>query len=379
METQAEDNVSAEQSDIDKVLEKINEIARISATGDYIYRGEPECYEKVSSSLYREYEINIEAEKFDITVVQKEILNEAREYTPHKDVREILTELQHYGGKTNLIDFTTDYLVALFFACDGSPNLPSRIILLGKESEAYDVLKPPRTIRRAEAQKSIFVQAQQGFVTPDKIVYIPSELKGDILEYLRKHHDISTKTIYNDLHGFIKNRSSHKSAYTEFYKGLTCQGRGDSAKNTGESFRWYGHAIMHYTTAIELNPEVANIYYNRGKVYHAKREMDNAIQDYSKVIELNPEAYDVYVNRGNAYSYRGVFDLAMQDYSKAIELNPNNANTYYNRGLAYRKHGFFEKALQDFNKAIELDPEDAEAHQYRDKVQSYLKEQNKTQ
>ena len=34
---------------------------------------------------------------------------------------EILTELQHYGGKTNLIDFTTDYLIALFFACDGSP------------------------------------------------------------------------------------------------------------------------------------------------------------------------------------------------------------------------------------------------------------------
>ena len=27
---------------------------------------------------------------------------------------EILTELQHYGGTTNLIDFTTDYLIALF-------------------------------------------------------------------------------------------------------------------------------------------------------------------------------------------------------------------------------------------------------------------------
>ena len=29
---------------------------------------------------------------------------------------EILTEIQHYGGKTNLIDFTTDYFIALFFA-----------------------------------------------------------------------------------------------------------------------------------------------------------------------------------------------------------------------------------------------------------------------
>ena len=32
---------------------------------------------------------------------------------------EILTEIQHYGGKTNLIDFTMDYFIALFFACDG--------------------------------------------------------------------------------------------------------------------------------------------------------------------------------------------------------------------------------------------------------------------
>ena len=41
METQAEYNVSAEQPDLDKILEKIAEIAKASADGDYIYRGEP--------------------------------------------------------------------------------------------------------------------------------------------------------------------------------------------------------------------------------------------------------------------------------------------------------------------------------------------------
>ena len=35
METQAEYKVSSEQPDLDKVLEKINEIAKASATGDY--------------------------------------------------------------------------------------------------------------------------------------------------------------------------------------------------------------------------------------------------------------------------------------------------------------------------------------------------------
>ena len=42
---------------------------------------------------------------------------------------ELLTEIQHYGGKTNLIDFTTDYLIALFFACDGHHDKDGRVIL----------------------------------------------------------------------------------------------------------------------------------------------------------------------------------------------------------------------------------------------------------
>ena len=124
------------------------------------------------------------------------------------DDLEILTELQHHGGKTNLIDFTTDYLVALFFACDGNRDKPGRVILLQRQSEAYEAVRPPRTIARAGVQKGIFVQATSGVVAPDAVVCIPADLKGDMLEYLRKHHDISTKTIYNDLQGFIENQSS---------------------------------------------------------------------------------------------------------------------------------------------------------------------------
>ena len=402
METQAENKVSSQQTKLKKVLEKINEIAEEADTGDYIYRGEPECYDKVSSNLYREYEKDIEAENFDITVVQEEILKEAREYTTHKmDDPEILTELQHYGGKTNLIDFTTDYLVALFFACNGNPDKPGRVILLGKESEAYNVLKPPRTITRVEAQKSIFVQAQQGFITPDKnkVVCIPADLKGAILEYLRKHHDISTKTIYNDLQGFIKNRSSHKSAYTEFYKGFTYQVRASSTKNPTDKEQWYNKAIVHYTEAIELNPEHfnahlnrgaayseigdwvrafqdsntaiklnsqnADAYYNRGHNYYYKGEVDAAIRDFSKAIELSPEDPKAYINRSDAYTKKGEVDAAIQDCNKVIELSPENLKAYINRGNAYDNRGDFDLAIQDFNKAIELNPEHANTYYNR--------------
>ena len=123
-------NTSDTQTDLSRVLEKITEIATASANGNYIYRGESKCHKKVSSNLYREYEKDVEAEHFDIKVVQNEILREAKEYTHKTDDLEILTELQPHGGKTNLIDFTTDYLVALFFACDGNRYEPGRVILL---------------------------------------------------------------------------------------------------------------------------------------------------------------------------------------------------------------------------------------------------------
>lgn len=34
----------------------------------------------------------------------------------------ILIDLQHYGGKTTIIDFTYNRYIALFFACHGDPK-----------------------------------------------------------------------------------------------------------------------------------------------------------------------------------------------------------------------------------------------------------------
>ena len=49
------------QNDLSRIREKISEIEEESANGNYIYRGEPKYYPKVSSPLYREYEVDIEA------------------------------------------------------------------------------------------------------------------------------------------------------------------------------------------------------------------------------------------------------------------------------------------------------------------------------
>ena len=387
--------------ELNRVLEKICEVAEKSSSGDYVYRGEPDCYPTVSSNLYREYEEEIEEESFEIDVVQEEILDEARKYTRETaDALEILTELQHHGGKTNLIDFTTDYLIALFFACDGEHDKAGRVILLEKESDDYKVEKPPKTINRVESQKSIFVQASEGFVEPDKVVTVPQDLKQAMLNYLRKHHDISTETIYNDLHGFITKRSIHESAYTQFYKGLTCQNRGwydkavghytealalkpdlhEAYNNRGNAYFQKGdfdNAIKNLTTAIERNPDFATAYYNRGTAYLEKGELDNAIKDFTKTIELKPDFVTAYNNRGNAYRQTGELDNAINDFTTAIERKPDFADAYYNRGTAYRQTGELDNAINDFTTVIELKPDFADAYCNRGEAWMHLREWDK--
>ena len=233
------------QMEIRKIIREIEEK---SANADYIYRGEPECFARVSSSLWRQFQKKSEDEQFDmelidIDFVQDKILDAAESYARGADTGfEMMAQLQHFGGKTNLIDFATDYLKALFFACDGSHLKDGRIILLQKTDEAnkeYQIKEPLNPQNRVIAQKSIFVRPPKGYIQPDQYdeVKIIKSLKHPMLNHLRKYHGISTATMYNDLHGFIINQEIHEKAYIEYYRGLSYQqvGASENEDTNGKS------------------------------------------------------------------------------------------------------------------------------------------------
>ena len=224
------------QNDLSAVLEILRKIAEKSDSGNYIYRGEPRRYRKVSSSLWRVCKKKMGTEDFDIQAIEAPILDSAKNYTPEQEEIEIWTELQHYGGHTNLIDFTTDNHIALFFACDRFFDKPGRVIFLGEEAQDENRVKekPQNPRNRIIAQKSIFIRPPTGVVEPDDVITIPAPFKQPILSYLDKHHGISTETIYNDLHGFIRNQDMHQIASITFYVGSIQQPTGD-AENAGTS------------------------------------------------------------------------------------------------------------------------------------------------
>ena len=324
------------------VLAIINELAKKSAGGDYLYRGEPECYPKVSSGLYRKFS-SIAGMRLDIEIVQREMVQTAKRFSAQteEDDDEILDQLQHYGCSTNLIDFTTDYHIALFFACNGYPEQDGRVILLS--DGAYPSRKPRVPVNRVIAQKSVFVQPPRGFVEPSEIVTIPHQLKDRILEHLDHAHGVSDATVYNDLHGFIRYYRTHERAYTAFYTALTHGQKGQ-----------HEAAIEYYSKSIKLDPRQPATYNNRGIVYERTGDFDLGIQDYNKALALNPQYSPAYHNRGIVYYRKGDYDRAFRDYDRAIDLDPKIAGTYYNRAESRLILQDWEKAESDLSIAQSL-------------------------
>ena len=239
-------------------------------------------------------------------------MGEAKRYTSETDELAILAELQHYGGATNLIDFTTDYLIALFFACDGDPEENGRIILLKSNYGPSSVLfKPSEPVRRVIAQKSVFVRPRHGFIEDEYVekLVIPSNLKEKVLNHLRRGHGISSETIYNDLHGYIRQKKIHQLAKNKFYEGLALQDSKD------------------YESAIKSNTES---------------------------IRLNSQHSETFNNRGTGYFYAGEFVSAKADFDNAISRDPGNVIALFNRGITTAITSLWKESMSDLNAACAL-------------------------
>ncbi|WP_313893810.1 tetratricopeptide repeat protein, partial [Psychrobacillus sp.] len=130
--------------------------------------------------------------------------------------------------------------------------------------------------------------------------------------------------------------------------------------------------IANYTKAIEINPEYALAYNNRGIANQNFKKYEEAIADYTKAIEINPEYALAYNNRGSAYGNLDKYEEAIADYTKAIEINPEYASAYNNRGIANKNLEKYEEAVADYTKAIEINPAYTSAYNNRGNVYGKL-------
>lgn len=114
------------------------------------------------------------------------------------------------------------------------------------------------------------------------------------------------------------------------------------------------------------------IYINRGLEYRKLHKTDKAISDFTKAIEIMPNYADAYNNRGHQLEEVGDYKNALIDYYKAIEYERSNDKYiyYYNAARLESILGSENYALVLLDKAIELNPDFTEAINLKEKFKN---------
>lgn len=94
--------------------------------------------------------------------------------------------------------------------------------------------------------------------------------------------------------------------------------------------------------------------------YQNNQDFYSAIEHYSAAIELDPENAELYHKRGWSKAHVGDIQGELEDWTKAIEYNPNFAQAYADRAVAKVTLMDYTGAIEDAQQAIRLDPKQKE-------------------
>lgn len=112
------------------VMEILGRIGAYSRGQRFAWRGMSSVDFVVESALHRE--LGAHSQELDLRAAEVKILHAAREWglglteSAHVDDLQLLADLQHYGAPTRLIDFTSNPMTALWFACQDAPDRDRR-------------------------------------------------------------------------------------------------------------------------------------------------------------------------------------------------------------------------------------------------------------
>ncbi|TAE98932.1 MAG: tetratricopeptide repeat protein [Oscillatoriales cyanobacterium] len=115
-------------------------------------------------------------------------------------------------------------------------------------------------------------------------------------------------------------------------------------------------AIAAYNQAIQLNPNYAAAYLNRGQARYLSRDTKGALEDLNQALRISPNNVEALFIRSFARKQLGDAQGATDDLNQVMRSNPISATDYTNRGSARSFSGDHRGAIEDFNQALKLAP-----------------------
>jgi protein O-mannosyl-transferase len=123
----------------------------------------------------------------------------------------------------------------------------------------------------------------------------------------------------------------------------------------------FGEALVHYTTARQLNPRFADTYINMGIIQAKQGNQTGAIENFTTALSLKPGSPYVHYNLAAALQGQGRLEEAMKHYGEALRLDPENIGAHFNIGVAFMDLKGWDQAIIHFEQVLRLKPELEEA------------------
>ena len=125
--------------------------------------------------------------------------------------------------------------------------------------------------------------------------------------------------------------------------------------------------------SIQLKPDYAEAWNNRGNALHDLKRYEEAITDYDKALSLKPDHHHAWSNKGITLLELKRLDEAIAHHDKALSLKPDNAKAWSNKGVTLHELKRLDEAIAHYDKALSLKPDYAEAWSNKGVVLNELK------
>ncbi|MBF0445168.1 MAG: tetratricopeptide repeat protein, partial [Magnetococcales bacterium] len=120
-------------------------------------------------------------------------------------------------------------------------------------------------------------------------------------------------------------------------------------------------AAEQFLKAININGNIAKLYFNLGTSLLPLERKTEAISCYKKAIELQPELPEFHYNLANILKSQKKFDKAIASYKTAISIQPDFLDAHFHLGSTLTECERFDEAIVCFQKSLAIKPDFPEA------------------
>ena len=144
---------------INKYLQQVQDIY-LDNNQFLMFRGQPSCHRSLDAPISRKYGTPEFIKNTQNLVNQAKLKGyDKKEFSRLSDL-EILADLQHHGAATCLMDFTKNFLTALYFACqtgkNNNPNDGCVFVMKSSQLQKMEVEDMQKDITEILNQEKLF-------------------------------------------------------------------------------------------------------------------------------------------------------------------------------------------------------------------------------